>query len=564
MKRNFLFLLSWLTLFVLLGCGKQPMIKSPETSASISGTVRTLKEITLPPDAVAHVILADVSSPDVPRAIASQSIAQPSMAPFSFKVNYDASIINPENTYSVQVCIRFDDQLRFASGQCYPVITGGHGESVAIIVEPVEMLEAGAADSDSTSGRVGSALQQGVHKTLIGKCGIFSDRYDRFSTAKASDVLAPELISSPYHKVRETVTILGPQYFFAIDSDFGEFQAQGMARLRRLIKEIRAIAVMKEVTKSKSFKDAFAESALEPVDALKELVINPVDTVSGIPKGLWAFVTASEASVTTGRSQYEDTYIQALVTVSKYKRRYAAELKIDAYTSNPEVQKELNRLGWAAAIANWTPSVILLPASGAGKALYSAFGWTDTLNDLITETAPDLLRDRNNKKLKAMGIPTELQNRFLGHKYYSPRNHTIITEYLEAMKSAGGKAQVIEQAIQAESEIDAFTYQQIIEILAGYNRRKSAITQLNIHKGIPVGFAKNGSLVMGFPVDIGRWTPFSEYLFDDFGKRPIGSEEIKTREIWILGEFTPRTRRELGKLGITAVESADAKVGMMD
>ena len=110
----------------------------------------------------------------------------------------------------------------------------------------------------------------------------------------------------------------------------------------------------------------------------------------------------SKESLSQGRSQYEDRYLESFVTVSKYKRKYAAELGIDVYTSNPVVQEELNRLGWAGAIANWAPTLLLMPASGTGKALYTVFDWTETLNRLITEAAPDVLRSRNNKKLKAI------------------------------------------------------------------------------------------------------------------------------------------------------------------
>jgi hypothetical protein len=85
-----------------------------------------------------------------------------------------------------------------------------------------------------------------------------------------------------------------------------------------------------------------------------------------------------------------------------------------------------------------------------------------------------------------------------------------------------------------------------------------------VHKGIPVGYAKNGSLVMGFPVDLGRWTAFTEYLFVDFGKNRPGSEEIKKAELWILGELTPQAQRQLTNLGIAVTEHADAKVGMID
>ncbi len=394
--------------------------------------------------------------------------------------------------------------------------------------------------------------------------GTIDSRYDRVTQARASEILPPELLSGPHHKVSEEVTNRGPQYFFVVDSDFGQFKAQGQARLRRLVREINAIAALKEITKKKSFKDAFVKSALEPAAALKQLAIHPVDTVSGIPKGLWSFVASSKESLTRDRSEYEDRYVKALITVSKYKRRYAAELGIDVYTSNALVQEELNRLGWAGAIANWIPSVLLIPASGPAKALYKVFDWTETLNRLITETAPDILRSRNNKKLKAMGISGELRDRFLSHTYYSPRNQTVITEYLASMKDAKEKTRVIERALQANSEIDAFTYQQIVEILAGYNRIVSSIVEVRVHKGIPVGYAKNGSLVMGFPVDLGRWTAFTEYLFVDYGKNQIGSEAIKKPELWILGELTPRARRQLAILGIAVTEHADAKVGMMD
>ncbi len=540
MRTNIRFFLILLALVGLVACSTHSMIKSPETGAGVSGTVSYLQRIALPSDAVAHVLLVDVTSPDAPRTIAGQTINRPERVPFPFKINYDSSGINLEHTYSVQACVRYGDQVRFASAKAYPMKTQGHTEKMEIFLEPVEALQARSTDSGFIPKSAGTPLQQSVHVTLAGKCRTIVTRYDRITQARASEILPPELLSGPHHEVNEEVSIRGPQYFFVVDSDFGQFQAQGRARLRRLVREINAIA------------------------ALKELALNPVDTVTGIPKGIWTFVVTSKESLSQGRSQYEDRYIESLVSVSKYKRSYSAELGIDVYTSNPVVQEELNRLSWVAATANWTPTLLLMPASGVGKRLYTAFGWTETLNRVITETAPDILRHRNNKKLETMGIPGKLRDRFLSHKYYSPRNHTVITEYLASMKEVKKVELMIEQALRADSEIDAFTYQQIVEILAGYSRSVSPIIEFRVHKGIPVGYAKNGSLVMGFPADFGLWTAFSEYLFEDFGKKQTVSEETKKPELWIFGEFSPRARRELGKLGISVTENVDAKVGMMD
>jgi len=173
----------------------------------------------------------------------------------------------------------------------------------------------------SSSPAAGSALDKSIRSTSSGERGAIADRYDRLTRVKASDILPPALLAGPHHKVHEEVSLRGPEYFFVVESDFGEFQAQGMARLRRLVREINAIAAMKKVTKTKSFEDAFEESAMDPVYALRDLAFHPVDTVSGIPKGLWSFVTSTEETVTKDRSRYEDTYAQALFTVSKYKRR---------------------------------------------------------------------------------------------------------------------------------------------------------------------------------------------------------------------------------------------------
>jgi hypothetical protein len=132
------------------------------------------------------------------------------------------------------------------------------------------------------------------------------------------------------------------------------------------------------------------------------------------------------------------------------------------------------------------------------------------------------------------------------------------------MEGAKGRERVIELALRAKSEIDAFTCQQFVEILAGYHRNESPIALIDLHKGIPVGYAKNGSLVLGFPVDLGRWTRFAEYLFNDYGEPSTTSRAVDLPELWITGSLSPRTERELSRRGIKVTENAHEKLGLMD
>src|SRR6478735_5938783 len=95
--------------------------------------------------------------------------------------------------------------------------------------------------------------------------------FEELPVLNASEILRPEFLSSPNHKVREPV----PTYFganqFTIDSDFGVFEANGNEMLVTRIKEINAIARLKEVSRTDEFKDALIAAAKSPVAAAKNI-----------------------------------------------------------------------------------------------------------------------------------------------------------------------------------------------------------------------------------------------------------------------------------------------------
>ena len=88
--------------------------------------------------------------------------------------------------------------------------------------------------------------------------------FEELPVLNASEILRPEFLSSPHHKVREPV----PTYFganqFTIDSDFGVFEANGNEMLVTRIKEINAIARLKEVSRTDEFKNALTKAAKSP------------------------------------------------------------------------------------------------------------------------------------------------------------------------------------------------------------------------------------------------------------------------------------------------------------
>ena len=107
--------------------------------------------------------------------------------------------------------------------------------------------------------------------------------FEELPVLNASEILQPEFLSEPHYKVREPVPTYSGANQFTIDSDFGEFEANGNEMLVTRVNEINAIARLKEVSRTDEFKDALKNAAKSPIASAKNIVTDPVNTISNAP-----------------------------------------------------------------------------------------------------------------------------------------------------------------------------------------------------------------------------------------------------------------------------------------
>jgi putative lipoprotein len=107
--------------------------------ASVTGTITYRQRIALTPNAVIEVKLIDESRADAPAKTLAEQTIRPAgkQVPIAFELTYDPARIDPRGRYFIQVRILEGTQLRFASTDAYPVITGGNSNKVNVIVKPV-------------------------------------------------------------------------------------------------------------------------------------------------------------------------------------------------------------------------------------------------------------------------------------------------------------------------------------------------------------------------------------------------------------------------------------------
>jgi hypothetical protein len=229
-------------------------------------------------------------------------------------------------------------------------------------------------------------------------------RFEVPTNVSASEILPAELISGPNFRVRNTVVSYGYMHRYTVDSDFGVFEVTGDFALRKLIREIHAIAALREVKKSQAYLDGVKKAASQPVEFGVNLITDPVDTISGVPKGVARLFGNVKTGLSTKAGPGEDSKAEQALAVSSNKRALASRLGVDVYSSNSVLQKELNSLAWATALGSLTVSAALAPVGGPAVAAVSITRTAQQVSDVVNEYPPSRLREMNVWRLSSWTI----------------------------------------------------------------------------------------------------------------------------------------------------------------
>jgi hypothetical protein len=377
--------------------------------------------------------------------------------------------------------------------------------------------------------------------------------------------LSPELRSGPRYRIEEPVQHDGYMHRYTVDTDYGVFLAHGEAMLRRLRRELTTIADLQERYSAGVAAGSAIKVLVEPIQAVGRLAVEPKDTLVGIPQGAYRLMESAVAGSLHVSGQYEDSYFKDLARVSAYKRRFAAHYHVDVYSSNPILQRELDRVAWAS-VAGYTSTfaMMLVPIPNPLPLAIISLNSVEMLNRALEEYGPADLRLFNLRHLKAMGVRQELANKFLDHPFYSPRHQSMIVSCLEALSKAKRRDRFLTVALNAMSEEEALFYQQAAELLKGYNEQAAPIVEITTLGRLPLGRSKERSILLPAPIDYAIWMQRTEALFDRLSSTLRHRKENLRIDLWATGTVSPRVRQELLNRGIVARENMVQQIQLVD
>ena len=386
------------------------------------------------------------------------------------------------------------------------------------------------------------------------------DEFEYGTTYEVADLLPANIIAGNHYRIADKVQSDGFMFTYTVDSEFGKFRATGDYALQKLLNEIQVIAALKEISRTEAFGKSIVHAAKSPLRFGEGLITDPVDTVTGIPRGLFSIFENVGEAATSEQDPSEDSRAKQALLVSSWKRDYCSKYNCDVYSSNSVLQEELNRIAWAAAIGGLTVSGATTVASGGAVMVFSTVRLGDQLNEALRAEPPSRLRIINEEKLEAMQVPQDLIAKFLDHPAFTPRHDTLIVAALSNLQGVRGREKYIELCLRAQDEIGANYFQNIAEIMVGYHTKVAPLTEIVPLLGISEVTDSNGRTLVPVAWDFGVYEKAvaqrMDYAAHEFGQRGLSTKF----DVWTTGRVSAKLKAEAAKRGFTVVENIERTI----
>ncbi len=377
----------------------------------------------------------------------------------------------------------------------------------------------------------------------------------------ATELVAPELLKGPHYMVDRRVPVKGFLARFTIRSDYGTFDAHGIHMLQVRLREVHGLAQLAQMSQTKEFLDAAAQAVARPVTSAVNMLINPVETVEGLPSGvsrLFGRIELGAESVTAAASAPGQSTEQQVASVServgtvtvdalgyeKERRDLAKSVGVDPYTTNPVLAKKLDemaRVAFSGRMVIQAAMTVLVPGSTAMSAV-------SITNTSIYDTPPGDLLNSARAIFAATGASPAQVTALMKNPQYSVSLITDLALGVRRIQSVNGVAAIVPFAAIARTQDEARFVTAAVNMLARYHESTEPLALVTAPGPILVRSA-SGRLVVAAPVDYVAWTQrAARFAQRDDLKAP-------TRLIWLSGQMDRRAYKQASALGWSVYES---------
>lgn len=400
-----------------------------------------------------------------------------------------------------------------------------------------------------------------------------------------SRLVQPSLLSSPLHTLDPQATIRGHLAVFTMQTPYGPIEAEGVEMLEVRVQELLVLENLKRISSARVYVETIGSQSMRTLKSVGQVLLNPVDTMVGIPQGVVRFFRrkigsgiddaveltdevrhragdederfadavrpgAREKPTRATESGNDRTKRRARKIALDYigyddaRRFWAKRLAVDPYSSNPLIRDRLDRLAWSAFVGNKSVGLALdTLTAGASQAL----SVTRRLNEVVWDLEPVKLGRLNYQRLEALGCGGLPARRLINRGRYSPTQQTALVDALEQLRPAEGCQEVLKLAAALESEVETRYIVNALKLMQHFHASSGGNRNIRL---VGTGMMLETSVnewVLPLPVDMLVWTRNTRGYFDQEAFRRA------RKTVLISGSATPRAMRELTRRGWSIV-----------
>jgi hypothetical protein len=392
--------------------------------------------------------------------------------------------------------------------------------------------------------------------------------FEKPPVLKVTDLVDAKLLTGKGFRVADKVPtdgIMGAYTLTADKETFGEnagtYQIRSREMLELRLAEIPAIVKLDETSKTGAFVKSIAATAAQPLESAGQIVMNPIDTVTGLPSGVGRLFDrvgtgvgrlgdSQSDSSPQGAQREKDkpgvgTAARDALGYEQERRELAKKLGVDPYTSNPILAKKLDKIAWVSFSARLgvnTAISMVVPAS-------IILTGVRTIDNLVWDTPRGDLIVRVETKLEELKVPKE-QISAVTHNPAIPLSLQVaVVENLGRLAGVSGRGDVVALLGQVTTEAQARFLSTSLRMLAEYHEKQKPLTDMGA-PGPLVARDQTGAVILPAPVDYLSWTE----RVAAFATQPAFLD-VPQRTLWVAGQLSPRAKREFAANGWTIQES---------
>ncbi len=355
--------------------------------------------------------------------------------------------------------------------------------------------------------------------------------------------IAADLMSGPLDSVGDFAENDGMNNTYFLYSGNDAWAVTTGIALRTRIREIYAIAKLREMSKTDEFSQAMANAGKQKIEGVVGIVTNPLGTIQNIPLGASRFFGRIGESLKGGRTQGQGNALQNVIGISKAKVALAVKLGVSPYSYNQELQTQLTNNARAMALGGLVVSAATAAVGGPAGDVLTGLNVNQTLEQTLVNSTPDDLRIINRKKLFALNVTRENADAILMHPWYSPWTETIM---IDALSRVGvDPTAFLADACNALTEEDAVFFERLAQVLARYHTTKAQLRSIRVESHAVCALDSNGTLVFPLSCDYAIWSEHAAGRVAEFAALTQGQEDIKGLAVWVDGKVSDRAAQEL-------------------